>query len=41
VESTGKKTPRPIATKRNGEPDMKAIQAILDKRHDLWLKQGD
>ena len=40
ADSAGRKSTRPVAAKRNGEPDMKAIQAILDQRHDLWLRQG-
>lgn len=40
VDADGKRATRPVTTKRSGEPDMKAIQGILDQRHDLWLKQG-
>ena len=32
--------PKPIAAKADGTPDRKAIQRILDQRHDLWTK-GD
>ncbi|GEM_PF-4473539 len=39
-DGTSQVAARPIATRPNGDPDKVAIQAILARRHDLWLKQG-
>lgn len=33
-------SPRPIVAKSDGSPDRKAIDKILNQRHDLWAKSG-
>jgi hypothetical protein len=40
VNKNAHEVSRPIASKPNGQPDMKGIKSILDRRHNLWLKRG-